>query len=118
MVKQWMIISATSLVLATAAACADSTSPGKSGSATIAGTVREVGGPPPGLDIGIVADITVSGDGSYNLKSATDGTFKISVPPGTYRITAALGNGFPCDSQQVITKDNATSSVTVTCSVK
>ena len=54
---------------------------------TIAGTLREVGGPPPGLNVTIPGTISVAGDATAAATRTSTGSFSVDVPAGTYTVT-------------------------------
>ena len=54
---------------------------------TIAGTLREVGGPAPGLDRAIPGTITAEGDTTAVATTTNTGDFSVDVPVGTYAVT-------------------------------
>jgi hypothetical protein len=54
---------------------------------TLTGHLRQVGGPPPGVNRTVPGSVTVTGGGTTReLGVGTDGAFTIDLSPGTYTV--------------------------------
>lgn len=90
---------------------------------TIAGTLREVGGPPPGLDRAIPGTITAEGDTTAVATTTNTGDFSIDVPVGTYAVTGTsplVNDGREkclAERAAVVVERGRTTHVAVVCSI-
>ncbi|MCW2526000.1 MAG: hypothetical protein JWM76_860 [Pseudonocardiales bacterium] len=109
-----------------------SSAAGLTNTAIIAGTLREVGGPGPGINIAQVGQILVYDNDRFIGRSiasiTTDsvGRFNVSVPPGTYFLAGTYRLGAtsneageaPCaSSEPVVARAGETISIVVACHV-
>jgi hypothetical protein len=91
---------------------------------TIAGTLREVGGPPPGRDLTVAGVVRVEGArGSWQGQTTPRGDFSVDVPAGTYRVTGSsptYDNNLrdACGGGTVVVTRGHTTRVQVICPVK
>lgn len=96
-------------------------------SGTIAGHLRQVGGPPPGVNRPVPGTVTISGGSTTKeLQVGKDGSYTVDVPPGTYTVVGhsptTLGGGstqLPCPARgdAVVTSGASTTSDAI-CSIK
>jgi hypothetical protein len=111
------------LALAVAvAACSDAVSPPAQGAVT--GRFGHVGGPTPGSP-GYYSEgtVTLTGSGrSYTVRISTDGTFRLTVRPGSYqaegRTPAFDGGKYPCPAGRVEVHAGRTSSLRIYCQLR
>ena len=84
----------------------------------IAGTLRMIGGPPPGRRLLRHAGIRVYAAGRLVARTTTDthGRFQLALPPGLYRLT--LADGSRLLPAQVHVAANETGRLYLTLSVK
>lgn len=126
------------LMTGSAAACSSSKPATASqhvaaGGGTVTGTLRLVGGPPPGVDrpasgeVYAFAKADRAGNAIAKVKTSAHGTFTISLPPGTYYL-AATSPSFsidpppptpPCIARSpAVVSRGSTVAVDVVCSMK
>jgi hypothetical protein len=86
------------------------------------GSVRAIGGPPPGVDIAITGTVTAVGASGRRWRATTNGTrgFSLDLPSGTYRVSGtgkgANGTGYTCGMPIPVTvAPRATTPVAVVC---
>ena len=103
---------------------------GVSGSAAqrptgISGTLRMIGGPPPGINRAVAGTVTITSvSGSQcSVEIGASGSFDVMVPVGRYTVTGRsprFGNGnYECSAGRTISVTSAGStSVTVVCPVR
>jgi hypothetical protein len=90
---------------------------------TIAATLREIGGPSPGLDRGVRGTIRVKGvDGTWVRATDAGGRISIDVPAATYTVTGAspqyLDGGYDCGSDPITAVRGRTTNVVVVCPIR
>jgi hypothetical protein len=91
---------------------------------TIAGTLREVGGPAPGLARAIAGFLRVfNATGGWDGPTDGSGNFRVDLPVGTYTVTGTspvFGAGqYPCTAGgPVVVARGRTTTVEVICSIK
>jgi hypothetical protein len=89
----------------------------------IHGTLRMVGGPPPGLNRAVAGTVTItSSTGSHcNLPVVAGGSFEATLPVGSYRVTGhspLFGGGkYECSGGAVRVTSAGESAVAVVCPV-
>lgn len=93
---------------------------------TLIGHLRQVGGPPPGVDRTVTGTVTITGpDKVVTIDVGTDGAFSAELPVGTYTVvghspTTLSGTheaDCPATSPAVVTTSNTTSRDAI-CSIK
>jgi len=92
---------------------------------TVPGTFVRVGGPAPGSPFPLPGTITaraVTGE-TFTAKTGLDGRFKLSLPPGSYRVTGRsplMQSGHmmcAATAQLHVSRGQPARSVTVICSI-
>ena len=88
----------------------------------VRGTLREVGGPPPGMDRPVVGTVTLTRSNGVRIRVKTaDGRFRVKVAPGTYRLqgTSPLFNSgeSTCTGARVLVGANRITQADVTCAI-
>ncbi len=88
----------------------------------ISGTLRMVGGPPPGMDRPVAGAVTVtSATTECGLDVGADGSFELTVPVGTYTVTGRSpsfgGSRYECSGGTVKVTSAGETPVTVVCAV-
>lgn len=126
------------VLCASSGGCSSSAPPGHPSTAsapggTVTGTLRLVGGPPPGVDRTTTGEVYafdsagLTGQPQVKASTASDGSFRLSLPVGTYYL-AATSPDFsvdpapaapPCrgDKAAVVSR-GGTSRVDVVCQLK
>jgi hypothetical protein len=86
---------------------------------TIIGTLREIGGPPPGVDHGIAGTVHADGPSdSWAGTTGSDGTFSVTVNAGTYSLTGSpSGGGYCSGGAHVVVTAGHTTHADVICNV-
>ena len=93
---------------------------------TLAGHLRQVGGPPPGENRPVPGTISITGGAvTRELQVGQDGAYAVDVPPGTYTVvghspTALSGNkqmDCPANGAAAVTS-GATTTADPICSIK
>jgi hypothetical protein len=89
----------------------------------ISGTLREIGGPRPGLDRSVPGTISIEGDSTAVAASTSTGEFSVRVPVGTYNVTGTSplvneGREKCVVSDPVIVENGRTTRVTVVCPIR
>jgi hypothetical protein len=92
------------------------------GRGTIAGTLREIGGRPPGLNRTISGTVSFEGTGE-SAAASTGGTFSVDVAVGTYTVTGTSpqyqGGLAQCHADApVVVRRGHTTKVTVICPIR
>ena len=96
------------------------------------GTLDEVGGPSPGLGLGVPGQVSFIREGPrhervYDAETAPDGEFSITVPPGRYQVSGSSplvssdGRPVTCFATPLVVKVSQrvpSPAINVTCSVK
>lgn len=94
---------------------------GSPGSGTLTGHFSAVGGPAPGSMRPMRGSVTADGPGGRHVvTTASDGSYRLTLPPGTYSVTAKVPGGTgPCqaDAPVVITR-GTTSRADVICDIR
>lgn len=90
---------------------------------TIAGTLREVGGPSPGLDRAIAGTVTITGRSGFSVRAPTNRNgFSVDLPVGTYTVTGtslSINDGHTsCSAGGPVAVARGLTTVAVICPIK
>jgi hypothetical protein len=102
------------LVLATACSAHRSGEP-------VHGTLREVGGPAPGLNRGVAGTVRASVPGAKRVATArtgSDGRFTLTLEPGTHVLRGSWNSNALCGPTTVHVAHATLDNVLVICSIK
>ena len=119
-----LALTAAVLMLTALAGC----SQGAPKTAALTGYLRASGGPAPGTAYPVPGTITAENtNGTFPATVASDGTYDLSLPPGTYTVTGkspnVLSNNtpapcYPIGGGKVTVYANQTTTIDVYCALK
>jgi len=117
----------TSLALGVAAAALSACSgpsPAIPVSGTLVGHLRQVGGPPPGIDRPVPGTMTITGPVTKQIHVGSDGAYSVELPPGSYTLMGHSPTTLVDDTQQdcpglasAQVKVSATTTADAVCSI-
>jgi hypothetical protein len=118
--RDLLLAFAVILILPVLSSCAGSEQPSVG---RLAATVREVGGPPPGINrlVAGTIELTDRSGGKHNAYSVT-GRISIDISVGRYRVVATSplvnSNGSPCSGPTVLTiREGSTTHGSFNCDI-